>query len=152
VTGPVERVPLTDEQLDRWERLAQQATPEPWSAADEHGLLDGADPAWCVSRMQPGYEAMSEIEGYMYDVAYTTGTNEQADAEFIAAAREAVPALAAELRASRAREQELQQRIDGVLAMCEAADTNLQPRLMYVELLDPRTVRAVLTGTETTDA
>lgn len=52
---------------------AEAATPGPWSAADEHELLGGdAEPAWCVSRMRPGYESMSPTEGYMYDLAETS--------------------------------------------------------------------------------
>lgn len=171
---------VTDEQLTEWERLAETATEAPWSAADEHGLLEGAEPAWCVSRMRPGYEAMSETDGYLYDIAYTTGTNEQADAEFIAAVREALPALIADLRESRARETAqatelaelghlirtltaesdafeaerdgLQQRIDRAVDLTHRRV--IGPRKLviarYQEMLGE--VRAALTGTDPADA
>ena len=66
---------------------AQAATPGPWSAADEHGLL-GPDswPAWCVSQMRPGYEAMSPTEGYVTDIADVHGDDksENPNADYIA--------------------------------------------------------------------
>lgn len=108
---------VSDEQLTGWAALAEAATEGPWSAADEHGLLEGAEPAWCVSRMQPGYEGMSETEGYLYDVAYTTGADEDPNARFIAAAREAVPALLAEVAQLR---EELQSQRDTLADQLEA--------------------------------
>lgn len=51
---------------------AQAATEGPWSAADEHELLPGADPAWCVSQMRPGWEQMSPTDGYVGDLAETS--------------------------------------------------------------------------------
>lgn len=51
---------------------AEAATPGPWSAADEHELLDGSSPTWCVSNMRPGFEAMSPTKGYLGDVAETS--------------------------------------------------------------------------------
>lgn len=85
------------------QRLTDGATPGPWSAADEHGDLGpGASPAWCVSRMDA-----DDPEKYRYDVAYMAHTSRDAmaevDAEFIAAARELVPALAAEVELLRSR-------------------------------------------------
>lgn len=84
--------------LDALDALDAAATPGPWSAADEHGLMPGATPAWCVSRM--GDEMANRGRVWLYDVAYVPqrGDHEQADAEFIAAAREAVPALVGEVR------------------------------------------------------
>jgi hypothetical protein len=74
---------------------AEAATPGPWSAADEHGLLGpDASPAWCVSNMRPGFESMSPTEGYIGDVAETSlGFPEQRDqhnAEHIASWHPAV--------------------------------------------------------------
>jgi hypothetical protein len=74
---------------------AEAATPGPWSAADEHGLLGpDASPAWCVSNMRPGYKSMSPTEGYIGDVAETSlGFPEQRDrdnAEHIASWHPAV--------------------------------------------------------------
>lgn len=51
------------------ESVALAATPGPWSFADEHGLMPEADPAWCISQMRPGYETMSDTEGYIGDIA-----------------------------------------------------------------------------------
>lgn len=67
--------------------LHEKATEGPWGAANEHGDLGpGVMPAWCVSRM--------DGKKWLYDVAYLVpGEQEQADAEFIAAARNALPAL-----------------------------------------------------------
>lgn len=64
---------------------ADAATPGPWRADDEHGLMPGASPAWCVSRTD-------ESDAYLGDVAYTTGHREQVDALFIADARTRLPA------------------------------------------------------------
>jgi hypothetical protein len=81
---PIGGTPLADIRA----RLAA-VTPGPWSAADEHGLLPGAGPAWCVSRMRPGYESMSPEDGYMYDIADLGDYDRaEADAEFIAHAPE----------------------------------------------------------------
>ena len=65
---------------------AEAATPGPWSAADEHGLLPEAWPAWCVSQMRPGYQTMSETEGYVGDVAEVLCDRKDAcpDATYIA--------------------------------------------------------------------
>ena len=81
---------MTRPSLADIEQRAAAATGGPWSAADEHGDLPGADPAWCVSRM-------TEDGRWMHDVADEFGL-EPADAEFIAAARTAVPALTAAVR------------------------------------------------------
>lgn len=78
------------------EARAGAATPGPWSAADEHGLMEGATPAWCVSRdMTTGK--------WMSDICYVESgvTFEEPDAEFIAAARADVPALVAEVERLR---------------------------------------------------
>lgn len=49
---------------------AGNATPGPWSCANEHELLGPeADPAWCISQMKPGYETMSPTDGYVGDLA-----------------------------------------------------------------------------------
>lgn len=111
MTGP------SEEQLREWQRLADEATPGPWSAADEHGLLGpDASPAWCVSQMRPGYESMSPTEGYIGDVAETSlgGRNamDEPNAAFIAAAREAVPALLADRAALAARLAEVEGEVE----------------------------------------
>jgi hypothetical protein len=65
---------------------AEAAKPGPWSAADEHGLMPDAWPAWCVSQMRPGYESMSPEDGYVTDVADVHGDDKTAcpDADYIA--------------------------------------------------------------------
>ncbi|WP_029135306.1 hypothetical protein [Nakamurella lactea] len=74
------------------EAADKAATERPWRADDEHGLIPGATPAWCVS-LDDG------SEGYVRDIAYTTGIHEQTDAELIALYRNATPQLAQALRA-----------------------------------------------------
>ena len=65
---------------------ADAATPGPWSAADEYGLIPEADPAWCISQMRPGYQSMSPTEGYVGDVAEVWCERKDAcpDADYIA--------------------------------------------------------------------
>ena len=88
---------FTRDWIAKREQLEATATPGPWSAADEYGDISGSDYLWCVSQMRPGFEAMSPTEGYVGDVA-EVGDSE-ADAEFIADARTALPAALAALRA-----------------------------------------------------
>jgi hypothetical protein len=87
-------------------RLADEATPGPWSADDEHGDLPGATPAWVVSRTD-------ETGAYLGDLAYTVGALEQPNAEFIAWCREGVPALLDQLEAAH-------QRFDGAQEVLKA--------------------------------
>ena len=88
---------FTRDWIAKREQLEQAATEGPWSAADEHGDIPGSDCLWCVSQMRPGFEAMSPTKGYVGDVA-EVGDSE-ADAEFIADARTALPAALAALKA-----------------------------------------------------
>ena len=93
---------------------AEAATPGPWSAADERELWREEDPSiepsWCVSQMRPGFEAMSPTEGYLGDVFTTAGFFEgtEADARFVAAAREDVPYLLRLVEVAHARIAELE--------------------------------------------
>lgn len=75
---------VTPEQIAEWRRLAEAATPGPWSAPVETGPTEvhGATPV--------------AITSLVHSVA------EKHDARFIAAAREAVPALLAEVERLRA--------------------------------------------------
>lgn len=68
--------------------LVDAATEGPWSAADEHGNLPGAYPAWYVSQMVPGFETMSPKDGYVGDVADTPCPE---DAALIADSRTSLP-------------------------------------------------------------
>ena len=69
--------------------LSEAATDGPWRADDEHGLMPGATPAWCVSRT-------NEAEAFLGDIAYSPQGHpqEQENAEFTAAARTLLPAFA----------------------------------------------------------
>ena len=71
---------ITQEQLARWRALADAATPGPWEQVAESG-------EWWISG--------PDIERH-FVIDTTNGVNAQ-NADFIAAAREAVPALLAEV-------------------------------------------------------
>lgn len=64
----------------------QAATPGPWRGDDEHGLIPGSTPAWCVSRVGENGE-------YAGDLAYIEGEREEADSIFIATARTEIPLM-----------------------------------------------------------
>lgn len=74
---------MTQDELDRWEALANAATPGPWVLVDRDIL--------------GGYEVHAPDDWTVF------GYNgpERTDAAFIAAARDAVPALIAEVRRLR---------------------------------------------------
>ena len=128
---------MTRPSLAGIEQRAAAATGGPWSAADEHGDLPGADPAWCVSRM-------TEDGRWMHDVADEFGL-EPADAEFIAAARTAVPALTAAVRdvlAVLAPHWDAQVRREakfgrsGSACVCEACNA-VRAIIAHLDLTDP---------------
>lgn len=75
--------------IDKFRELEAKATPGPWSAADEHSLIEGATPAWCVSR------DTADGGKWMYDVCYVESgiAFEEADAELIAVMRNVLPEL-----------------------------------------------------------
>lgn len=81
--------------LAEWSRLASAATPGPWRANDASEWLT-TGPTWEVVFTGPADDPLVAGE----DVALANYV-EQADAEFIAAAREAVPALVAEVERLR---------------------------------------------------
>ena len=76
---------ITEEQRAEWMRLAEQATPGPWAPYGDSHLPE------------PGWEV--EPEGAVLPKICRQTT--EADAAFIAAAREAMPALLAENAALR---------------------------------------------------
>lgn len=82
---------LTDEQLAEWERLANEAMPGPWECDYSSGSVNSCAPQFLL-----------DDEGPLWVADYGSTANEQ-NGEFIAAAREAVPELIAEVR--RLREQ-----------------------------------------------
>jgi hypothetical protein len=77
----------TPQQRAEWAALAEAATPGPWEA------VQGASAGWWVE--QPNTATIADI-----DIDYSGQPD--ADAAFIAAAREAVPALLADLEAVEA--------------------------------------------------
>lgn len=89
---------LTDEQLAEWEALEAAATEGPWSGDDEHGDIPDSTPAWCVSQSD-------EHGAFKDDIAYMADPHNhaqaEADAVFIAAARNAFPLLLRALRDAR---------------------------------------------------
>lgn len=84
--------PLT---RDDWDRLAREATPEPWRVEMGHQdrLIFGPDGV-----------PLAEVHWWLAEHAKES----QANAAFIAAAREAVPALLSALSASESRAQALE--------------------------------------------
>lgn len=96
---------LTPDDLARIEELAEKATPGPWNAG---GYSDY--PGDEGSAITAGAEGTMEERGIAYAVEYSWTTPEscKADAEFIAAARTAVPALVAGVRSRDERIAELE--------------------------------------------
>lgn len=84
---------MTPDDLDRWQALADKATCGPWQV-----LLDG--------RSWAGTVVVADAAGHPVTVVSSAPDDDDAkdDAEFIAATRDAVPALIAEVQ--RLREQE----------------------------------------------
>ena len=84
--------------LDALETTAKAATPGPWRAADQHGLMWGSTPVWCVS--------LADDAGmFLGDIAYLPQRDgiEKPDAEHIATFDPAtVLALIARVRAAEA--------------------------------------------------
>lgn len=90
---------------DEWERLANAATPGPWTSGGDYAGKwpeDGSDP-------EPNYWRCWQWLPDVDDVAglAIVDTEKQADAEFIAAARQAVPALVAECQQLREENERL---------------------------------------------
>jgi hypothetical protein len=75
--------------LDELQRLLDAATPGEWLAASAH--LDRDDGNWSIMVVNP---IMPVVVGCSDDTVYLS----RADAEFIAAAHNAMPALIAEVR------------------------------------------------------
>lgn len=87
---------LTDEQLTEMERLAGAASPGPWSHRLE---LDPPDPG--IDASPGGCVAHVQCHGNVNTIVRTGEEFSHADARFIAATRDAVPALVAEVRRLR---------------------------------------------------
>lgn len=82
--------------LAEWEALAEGATPGVWFPVDENGGAPGTPPAWTVSRTAATGDYAGDVV-YLPAPLTDRGMDGQyaADAEFIAAARTAMPALLA---------------------------------------------------------
>lgn len=78
--------PPTDAQLDAWERLAREATPGPWRWVERDGTSGG-------------YVHLVDDGGFLY------GSCIPENGRFVAAAKEAVPALVAEVRRLRGEQR-----------------------------------------------
>lgn len=99
----------TPEQRQQWRALADGATEGPWEAARDRDN-------WIVGDLWNGLNGM--VGGF----AAGGGPQAEADAAFIAAAREAVPALLADLEAAEARAEK-----------AEAAIARLEARIQELE-------------------
>jgi len=74
---------ITNEQITEWRRLAEAATPGPWTTDGNEFAVEGR-------RLGKCYDQYDGVRLAIHD-------NAIADAAFIAAAREAIPALLAEV-------------------------------------------------------
>lgn len=91
--------PVTREQLDEWAALAEKATPGPWEWEGDYPKDAPCphDTEWC----DHGPDLRAGDGGWVivsmgYDASHLD--IEDADAAFIAAAREAIPALIARVK------------------------------------------------------
>jgi hypothetical protein len=101
--------PLTDDELQAAKALVDAATPGPWSALPDEGMIES-----CVAKIIWPRNAMNPQMGYRYAEAArigACGTHAELHAadnlRFIAASRTLVPRLLAEIDRLRARQQEL---------------------------------------------
>ena len=92
--------------LDRIEALANAATPGPWTTAPDPGCGEVCDCGETCSREDHALIARSAAPTVGLAVVLAEERDE-ANAAFIAAAREDIPALVAELRAARAEIERL---------------------------------------------
>jgi hypothetical protein len=90
---------MTPDRRAQWKQLAERALPGPWTAGPENGELAGdPDDPWVVF-------------GLSFWVSISSNDT-KADAEFIAAARTAVPELLDALEAAEAEIAKLRARVD----------------------------------------
>ena len=92
--------------LDRIEALVNAATPGPWTTAPDPGCGEVCDCGETCSREDHALIARSAAPTVGLAVVLAEERDE-ANAAFIAAAREDIPALVAELRAARAEIERL---------------------------------------------
>lgn len=89
---------MTEDELDRLEALASAATPGPWESTWNQVDVDG-ETEDVITTSEPREQYRSVVGTFWYDGLHA-GCKEQ-DAAFIAACREAVPKLIAEVRRIR---------------------------------------------------
>lgn len=87
---------ITPAELSKWSELTKRATPGPWRFV----VRKKGDPWWetMIGAVAPGHQIVTSHEG---------GTYPSSDGDFIAAAREAMPRLLAEVERLRARDTDV---------------------------------------------
>lgn len=98
---------ITDDKLREWEELADKATPGPWQACNGYSF-----PGAVIEGISEQHKVDVVVDDGSYD-EWGTGVQKKEDASFIAASREAVPALIAEVRELRAKLKILTNPSDG---------------------------------------
>ncbi len=106
---------MTPTDLDELERLAREATPGPWR-------YFVYDEVWGVSRVERPRRSICQCR---------YGANDVENARFIAASREAIPALCAEVR-------RLRERLDDAERRAEMARETRATQFYYTPKPDPR--------------
>jgi hypothetical protein len=129
-------VSVTDKQIAEWERLAAEANSGPWQGVLlDFGVLEGVAPdatekermkTYVAGSIDLGgdrfYAVLCEKPDGLADVCHTgNGPTSAANATFLAAAREAVPALIAELAAWKKGVEDANRISQGHAARSEAA-------------------------------
>jgi hypothetical protein len=112
---------MTDTEIAELERLEREATPGPWSRVDAPWRSSGMPP-WVVTGDGDPHGATAicdlaiQMDGELGDDGGPQDSDPEADAAFIAAARNALPALLAEVRAARdARAQGYREGVEAAL-------------------------------------
>ncbi|NMP22222.1 hypothetical protein [Sulfobacillus harzensis] len=87
---------ITNEELERWQALCDAATPGPWS-------WDGLD---LVGGQEPNKSVIPRVAPDAYGEWYANWAKD--DVRFVATARDAMPALIAEVRRLRGQQAQIQ--------------------------------------------
>ena len=110
----IERTPMIDpNQLAAWRKLCEEATPEPWKSSDKRNFLSPPDGEWAHIEFGPGdwggfYITDHSGVNRLRFSQRIVQTSVDADADFIAAARTALPQLLDEVEALQRRVAELE--------------------------------------------
>lgn len=103
---------MTDEELARLEALAQAATPGPWKSCGASEGQCSCCVVWSIPADYPVLRAVNEDDG----------PGRWQDSAFAAAARDAVPALVAEVRRLRGIQATWEGLAEGYLSRAQAAE------------------------------